>query len=211
MAIKGLSRFVVCGGYAYDDTTGKYQYDTDAAVTEKLVSYKADINVGDDNPLYGDNGIAETDGGRFQSGSLTISTTELTNDTSKLILNVKDVTLSVDSKSVSGLAYERDTAGNVVGVALIEEHQHHDENFYRAVIMPKVKFSVPSDSATTRGESVDWQTPEISGTIMYAEEAETDKPQNVWKETYDFDTEAAALAGIKAWFTARKKTVSGGS
>lgn len=208
MAIKGLSRFVVCEGYSYDQPTDKISYTGEAAATEKAVSYSMDLTVADNADLYGDNGIAETDGGQFVSAELTIGTTELTDETSKKLLSVKEVTQTSGEKQVKGLAYERHTNGNVVGVGLIEEHQHHNKDFYRAVIMPRVRFAVPSSSATTRGDSIDWQTPEITGTVMTAETIadgpDGEAASEQWKETYDLETESEALALITAWFAERK-------
>ena len=56
-----------------------------------------------------------------------------------------------------------------------------------------MQFAVPSDAATTQGESIEWQTAEISGTIM-----RDDSAKHPWKKEATFTTEAQAEAYIKA-------------
>lgn len=64
MAIKGLSIPVV-GRYSNSDGTVTYSSPT---VANKAVNYSISWTVGDNNPLYADNQIAENDKGTFQSG-----------------------------------------------------------------------------------------------------------------------------------------------
>ena len=52
---------------------------------------------------------------------------------------------------------------------------------------------MPSDAATTQGESIEWQTAEISGTIM-----RDDSARHPGKKEATFTTEAQAEAYIKA-------------
>lgn len=104
MAIKGLSKLVIAPAYQYDSAANKVTYGP-AAVTEKMAEYKADISFTEDDGLYLDNSLAEKAPGKFSSGSLTVTTGELTNETSKMILDIKEITQTVDSKSVKGLAF----------------------------------------------------------------------------------------------------------
>ena len=64
---------------------------------------------------------------------------------------------------------------------------------WRAIVLTKVKFAVPSDAANTQGETIEWQTPEISGTIM-----RDDSAKHAWKKEATFTSEAQAEAYIKA-------------
>lgn len=195
MAIKGLSRFVVAKDYIYDQATNKVSYD-EVVVTERMISYTADISVVAESYLYCDNAVGESAGGYMSSGTLTIGTDELGVETSKALLNVREYEL--DGKPM--LEYTDRTDGKIVGCAVIEEHQKFNETFYRAVILPKVKFSVPSGSAETRGDSVSWQTPEITASILMCDvERSGERP---WKYTSDHNTEAEALAHINAFFDA---------
>ena len=53
-------------------------------------------------------------------------------------------------------------------------------------------FSVPSDAATTQGESIEWQVHELSATITRDE-----SEKHAWKKEATFSTEAQAEAYIK--------------
>ena len=54
-------------------------------------------------------------------------------------------------------------------------------------------FSVPADAATTQGESIEWQTPELSAVIL-----RDDSANHAWKKEATFTTEAQAEAYIMA-------------
>ena len=53
--------------------------------------------------------------------------------------------------------------------------------------------AVPNDAATTQGETIEWQTPQLTGTIM-----RDDSAKHAWKREATFTTEAQAEAYIKA-------------
>ena len=53
-------------------------------------------------------------------------------------------------------------------------------------------FSVPSDAATTQGETIEWQVPELTATIM-----RDDSATHMWKREATFTTEAQAETYIK--------------
>lgn len=55
---------------------------------------------------------------------------------------------------------------------------------------------MPAENAQTLGESIEWQTPEISGSVMGMEGDGT----NAWYETFVFPTQAAAIAYIESVF-----------
>lgn len=192
MAKKGLSRLFM----AKHSSSGGTDSYTEGCENEKLASYSSDIEVAEKSNLYLNNGIAESSGGGFNTGTLTLETGDLSVETSKLILNVKE-------QSVDGIEAESDLKEVVfdddmgdtppyLGVGLIELHQVNGAEFHRAIVLPKVGFNIPSDSATTKGESIEWQTQEITGTIYRA-----DGDKHPWKRYADCKTEATAVAYIK--------------
>ena len=95
MAIKGLSRPVVG---KYSNVGGPVKY-TEPTIANKAVSYQIAWTVGDNNPLYADNQIAENDKGTFQSGELTLSTAELPQELSMLLLGTKTITDTIKEAS----------------------------------------------------------------------------------------------------------------
>lgn len=192
MATIGLSKPY----YAiYAEAGGVVSY-SDGAVMGKATEANISIETTEDNNLYGDNGLAETDR-RFANGTLTLSTTDLSQEVSKAILGLTEQTITgidgVTDTSVKELVYDDAQVTPYLGVGFIIKKKVNGAYKWRGVVLPKVMFSVPEDAATTQGESIEWQTPELTGTIM-----RDDSATHVWKKEATFTTEAQAEAYIKA-------------
>lgn len=192
MATIGLSKPY----YAiYSETGGVVSY-SDGAVMGKATEANISIETTEDNNLYGDNGLAETDR-RFANGTLTLSTTDLSQEVSKAILGLTEQAITgidgVTDTSVKELVYDDAQVTPYLGVGFIIKKKVNGAYKWRGVVLPKVMFSVPEDAATTQGESIEWQTPELTGTIM-----RDDSATHVWKKEATFTTEAQAEAYIKA-------------
>ena len=198
MATIGLSKPY----YAiYAEAGGVVSY-SDGAVMGKATEANISIETTEDNNLYGDNGLAETDR-RFANGTLTLSTTDLSQEVSKAILGLTEQAITgidgVTDTSVKELVYDDAQVTPYLGVGFIIKKKVNGAYKWRGVVLPKVMFSVPEDAATTQGESIEWQTPELTGTIM-----RDDSATHVWKKEATFTTEAQAEAYIKArlWIAA---------
>ena len=192
MATIGLSKPY----YAiYAEAGGVVSY-SDGAVMGKATEANISIETTEDNNLYGDNGLAETDR-RFANGTLTLSTTDLSQEVSKAILGLTEQAITgvdgVTDTSVKELVYDDAQVTPYLGVGFIIKKKVNGVYKWRGVVLPKVMFSVPEDAATTQGESIEWQTPELTGTIM-----RDDSATHVWKKEATFTTEAQAEAYIKA-------------
>lgn len=192
MATIGLSKPY----YAiYSETGGVVSY-SDGAVMGKATEANIAIETTEDNNLYGDNGLAETDR-RFTNGSLTLSTTDLSQEVSKAILGLTEQAITgvdgVTDTSVKELVYDDTQVTPYLGVGFIIKKKVNGAYKWRGVVLPKVMFSVPEDAATTQGESIEWQTPELTGAIM-----RDDSATHMWKREATFTTEAQAEAYIKA-------------
>lgn len=192
MATIGLSKPY----YAiYAEAGGVVSY-SDGAVMGKATEANISIETTEDNNLYGDNGLAETDR-RFANGTLTLSTTDLSQEVSKAILGLTEQAITgidgVTDTSVKELVYDDGQVTPYLGVGFIIKKKVNGAYKWRGVVLPKVMFSVPEDAATTQGESIEWQTPELTGTIM-----RDDSATHVWKKEATFTTEAQAEAYIKA-------------
>lgn len=192
MATIGLSKPY----YAiYAEAGGVVSY-SDGAVMGKATEASISIETTEDNNLYGDNGLAETDR-RFANGTLTLSTTDLSQEVSKAILGLTEQAITgidgVTDTSVKELVYDDGQVTPYLGVGFIIKKKVNGAYKWRGVVLPKVMFSVPEDAATTQGESIEWQTPELTGTIM-----RDDSATHVWKKEATFTSEAQAEAYIKA-------------
>lgn len=204
MAIKGLSIPIVAN-YA---ATGSNVTYSNGMVAGAAVEYTASWTTSENNPLYGDNKIKENDAGTFQSGELTLGTTDLTQDISKLILGLKEATFSYgESKEVKELVYDDDMKSPYLGFGVIELHQNDDVDEYRAVFLPKVQFALPENTATTKGETVEWQTPSITGTIYHSDQEDSNY-KHPWMIDAWFETESDAVAYLKAKMSITESTVS---
>ena len=67
---------------------------------------------------------------------------------------------------------------------------------YWPLILPKIRMSIPSEEMATQEESIDWQTQELSATVL-----RDDTAANNWKylSAAGMDTEAEAEAAVKAF------------
>ena len=118
MATIGLSKPY----YAiYAEAGGVVSY-SDGAVMGKATEANISIETTEDNNLYGDNGLAETDR-RFVNGTLTLSTTDLSQEVSKAILGLTEQAITgidgVTDTSVKELVYDDTQVTPYLGVGFI--------------------------------------------------------------------------------------------
>lgn len=192
MAIKGLTT-PVFGEYNYNGGSVTY---TNGFVCGSAIEYGVKIETSDNNPLYGDDHIIENDYGTFNTGTLTLNTSDFDQYTSKRLLGLKEVQLTVGEATVTELVTDDDAKTTEKGFGIIETHQINDVDKYRAVILCKVGMSIPSEAATTKGESIEWQTREIEGTINRSDE-DTANYRHPWKREAWFDTQSQAMEYLK--------------
>lgn len=175
----------------YVNTDGVITYE-DGGIFAKAIEFSATIDSGDDNNLYADNAIAESDRS-FGSGSISVTTDEISQTAAAAILGITANTITVGAEEdVSELVYDDDMTVPDLGFGIIIKKKVSGAYKYRAVFFHKIKFNIPEDAATTQGESIEWQTPTIEGTIM-----RDDAAKHGWKSEVTVDTEALAEAYIK--------------
>lgn len=191
MATIGLSKPY----YAiYSALSGTVTYST-GGIMGKAVEANIEIETSEDNNLYADNAIAETDK-TFTGGTLTLSTDELSQEVAKAMLGVTETPITeitgVTDEDASELIWDDDQMTPYLGIGMIIKKMVAGVIKWRAVILTKVMFNIPADAATTQGESIEWQTPELTGTIM-----RDDSAKHTWKMEATFTSEAQAEAYIK--------------
>lgn len=199
MALKGLS-MPYCAEYSYDEKSNTVTYENGYAC-DKAISYGVSVESGDDTPLYGNNGIAENYRESFASGDLTLGTTDLPNGLSRKILGLKKITKSYgEGKTVEINVYDDDQKSPYLGFGIIELHQVNDVDQYRAVVLCKIKFNINEESAKTKGESIEWTTPEITAKISRSDETAEDEKgmRHPWKYDAWFGSEAEADEFLKS-------------
>lgn len=175
----------------YNNNNGVISY-SDGGVFAKAIEFSAKIDSGEDNNLYADNGIAESDRS-FGGGTISVTTDEILETAAAAILGITPKTITVGTEeNVSEMVYDDDMKIPDLGFGIIIKKKVSGVDKYRAVFFHKIKFNIPEDAAKTQGESIEWQTPTIEGTIM-----RDDSEKHGWKSEVTVDTEALAEAYIK--------------
>lgn len=153
----------------------------------------------DDNPLYANNGIAERDAAAAAGGTLTLTLDRLTQDAYADLFGLTEAEETAGQVTGSGFNFTGNEVANPVGVAFVRWAQEDGSRaHHQAVIYSYVMFNAPSDEYQTMGESVEWQTPEIEGTVSGG--AVTGSLP--WKKVFDFTSQEDAIAFITAYFAA---------
>lgn len=164
----------------------------------------------EDNPLYANNGVAENDSSSASGGTLDLTLDRLTQEAAADLygLTVEEVTATVGETSVTGkaLKYKGNEQSAPVGVAFVRMHQQDGVRKHEVVLYRSVTFGMPDSSAQTMGESIEWQTPEISGTVQGLE-GDGSEP---WHESVVFPSQDAALEYIYAKFKETTPVVGNG-
>lgn len=202
MAIKGVSK-PTCADYT-DKGNGKVSYSNKFAA-DHAVEYSVEVEASDNNDLYADNRVQENAGGMFTSGTVTLQTADLAPEIAKKMLGYKEVTRMVKEKQVKEIVADDDQKVPYMGFGIIEEHQIDGATKYLPIVFPKVMFNIPADAATTRGNTIEWQTKEISGKILRSDQVD-ENYKHPWRicPTEMFDTEADAQGYVDAVLNAEE-------
>ena len=152
------------------------------------------------NNLWSNNSIGETDASQASGGELNFTLDKLTADAYADLFGytVSTTSVTVNSSSVTGTGFNitGNEQSNPVGVGFILWNQEsNDRNKHEAVIFRNTTFKPPALNGQTMGESIEWQTPEISGTVV-GKEGDGTKP---WYVKMTFPTQASAEAFITGY------------
>ena len=141
--------------------------------------------------LYADDSLAESDTS-FQSGTVTLGVDD---DREATFADVLGHETTEEGEVISNV---NDTAP-WVGLARIIVKMVNNVRYYKVSILYKTKFSEPSDDDSTKGESVEFSTPSIEGTIAALANGD-------WKDVKVFTTRDEAVAYIQATFASETST-----
>lgn len=161
------------------------------------VSVSIDPTTSNDNAFYADNGVAEQSAGALTGGTATLTVDGLFITAEDLIMGLPNPeNITVGGASVSVWAYGDSATPPLVGVAFIARYQSDGVESFVPILLTKGRFQIPSFSAQTQGEDIDWQTQELTLNVM-----RDDTSAHDWKKiAADQTTEASAEAVIKKWF-----------
>ena len=193
MATIGLSKpyFAV---YSASGSTVTY---ANGGLFGKATEMNIELNDGGSNILYADNGPAESDN-QFSGGTVTITTDELSAAALTTALDMVEESISITGVTTTGAKWLiNNDQQNVpyVGVGGIAKKKIGGEIKYVAVVLDKVKLRNIAQSITTQGETIEWQTPSVTGDIF-----RSDKANHDWRRiSTPLDTEAEAELCVKSY------------
>lgn len=159
------------------------------------VNYSDSIEVADDNNFYADNRIDETESGVFTGGTATITVNYLQEAAAKMVLGLTNQTTVGD---VQWDDYDDDATPPDIGYGHVKKVMDNGDIQYIACVLPRVKMALPNESAETQGETINWQTQELTATIMRSLNG-----KHAWRAVAEtpFDTEDEAEAAVVAYLS----------
>lgn len=193
MAIKGLKHFIFAD---YNYSNGNVAY-TNGTMVGGAVEYGLEPETSDDNPFYADDNIKEHDNGSFQSATLTLNTADLNHAASLFLLKLKEVEREVGGKRVRQLVYDDSTRPAAKGFGTLIIHQIDDVDYFQAVVVCKVTPKIPSDAASTKAGTIEWQTRELECSVERSDAIDSEM-KHPWKLETWFDNEEDAVNYLKA-------------
>ena len=178
-----------------------YTYSNDAVTYSDLmplargVSVSMDVETSDSSDFYADNVLAESAGGRFTGGTVTLTVDGLKDAARKLIQGLPaETTVTVDSKQVKVLDYDDRQVVPYVGIGFVVRYMENGVTSYVPVVLTKCIFDVDTIEASTQEDTIDFQTTDLSATI-----ARDDTTNHLWRRIGEAQTtEADAEAVISA-------------
>lgn len=154
----------------------------------KAVSAKVDVST-NDATLYADDVLAESDKS-FQSAKVTLGVADDDMTIFAEILGHKA------AESGGEMVRSADDAAPWVGLGRVVTKMVNGKHVYKGEFLYKVRFAEPSQEDNTKGESVDFSTPEIEGTAATLANGD-------WSAAQVFDTKSAAVEWVKGKLAAK--------
>ena len=174
------------GVYANSGTTVSY---TSTQQLARGVSVSVSIESADSNKFYADNKAAESVGGEFKEGTVTLTVDGLLSTAEKLIYGLPT------ADSAGFINYDDDQNIPYIGVGFIARYMSDGVTSYVPIVFPKVRFKALNLEAATQEEDIDWQTQELEADIL-----RDDSAKHCWKKVGEgLSSESAALAKITGY------------
>ena len=158
------------------------------------VSVSLSLDTTDDNVFHADNVSAETAAAIFTGGTATLTVDGLLAEAEKFILGLPETTkVTAGGDQVDVSHYGDGMEIPYVGIGFVVRYQSGGVVTYAPVVLAKARFQQPGLDAATQEESIDWQTQELTATLMRDDTASHD-----WKLVgADQSTEEAAVEVLK--------------
>ena len=178
----------------YNENNGTPTY-SNGGLIGRATDLTLELEGVDTNILYADNGPAESDN-RFSGGTLTVGTDDLLPEPMLAILGLTQQPMDLEGATTASpqwIVYNDDQNIPYVGFGGIIKSQQYTDTKWIALVFPKIQFANPGVSAVTQGETIEWQTKELTANVM-----RDDSAKHGWQYySTPLDTEADAEMAIK--------------
>lgn len=194
MATIGLSRPYIAR-YTVAGTSVSY---AGGRLLGKATELSIDLADNASNIFYADNGPAEQDN-QFSGGTISITTDDLRPQAVLSALGMVSESLAavtdITTPGAAWLVNNDSQSIPYVGFGAVAMKKINGAIKYVGIVLDKVQFANPNESITTKGESIEWQAPQLTGTIY-----RSDKTSHDWKRiTTPLDTEAEADLAVREY------------
>lgn len=158
-------------------------------------SMSTEISATEDNNFYVNNQLGETEPASFSNGTAKIVVDGLSAEEEALIMGIKESTVQVNNEAVPVVKFGKSMNPPYMGIGAVKRMQLKRVVSYRPIILTKARFAIPPEAAETQEGQINWQTQELTATLMRDDTAEAN-----WKiiPKENFDSEDKAVAFIKA-------------
>lgn len=167
------------------------------ALLGKFTELSIELEGGDANILYADDGPAESDK-TFAGGTATVTTDDLLAAVMLPVLGLKAEEIA-DSVTTDAkwLVFDDEQEIPYAGIGGIIKKKVNNKNKWVGFVLDKVQFANPGVSAVTQGETIEWQTHTLTADIM-----RSDKVKHPWfRMTSELDSASEAEAAVKAYLS----------
>ena len=168
-------------------TTGDETYGTPTMLA-KAITAELSVELAE-AVLYADDGPCEVVR-EFKGGKMTLGVNDIGHAAAEKLTGAK-----TDSKGV--LISASEDGGDPVAIGFRAKKSNGK---YRYIWVYKVKFAVPSDSFTSKGDSITFQTPKIEGAISRRNKPDS-RGKRPWKAEVNEDDTGVNATVISGWFT----------
>ncbi len=169
-----------------EDENGEETYATPVPLA-KAMTAELSIELAEAT-LYADDGASEIVK-EFQSGTLTLGIDDIGTAVAEDLTGAK-----IDSNKV--LISAGEDGGTPVAVGFRAKKSNGK---YRYFWLYRVKFGIPATNLTTKGESIEFSTPSIEGTVTRRNKPDT-QGKHPWKAEVNEDDTAVNSTTISNWY-----------
>ena len=169
-----------------EDAEGNETYETPVPLA-KAMTAELSVELAEAT-LYADDGAAEVVK-EFQSGTLTLGVDNIGTAVAETLTGAK-----IDDNKV--LVSASEDGGDPVAIGFRAKKANGK---YRYFWLYRVKFGIPATNLTTKGESIEFSTPSIEGTVLRSNKTDA-QGKHPWKAEVSEDDTGVSAATISGWY-----------